>query len=80
MDNELKGVLFKNEKKTSDNHPDYKGTATIGGVEYWLSSWINTSAKDGKKYMALSFQAKDHQQSNPVNDAGAKVSDDDIPF
>ena len=75
MDNELKGVLFKNDRKETTSHPDYKGTATINGVEYWLSSWINTSKSDGKKYMALSFQPKETQQTKAVD-----VSDEDAPF
>jgi hypothetical protein len=28
---ELSGVLFKNDRKTADKHPDYKGRATIDG-------------------------------------------------
>ncbi len=34
------GVLFKNDKKESEKHPDYKGNITVGGQDYWLSAWI----------------------------------------
>jgi hypothetical protein len=57
--NELRGVLFKNDRKEKDTHPDYKGSAEIGGVEYWLSAWIKTSAKG--KFMSLSFTEKEAQ-------------------
>jgi uncharacterized protein (DUF736 family) len=70
------GSLFKNDKKESENHPDYKGNALIDGIEYWVSSWINTS-KDGKKYMSLKFNAKD--ESKVTKQIKEEMSDD-IPF
>lgn len=78
------GVLFKNDKKESDRHPDYKGNIRVAGVDYWLSSWINTS-KSGQKYMSVSVQPKDqaHQQGiDQAKAATAPVEDfkDDVPF
>ena len=49
-DNNNRGVLFKNDKKETDNHPDYKGRIDVNGQEYWLSAWIK-DRKDGGKYM-----------------------------
>lgn len=57
-DNELKGVLFVNDKKVKDTDPNYNGSATIDGVEYWMSGWKKTS-KEGKSFLSLSFQLKD---------------------
>jgi hypothetical protein len=31
------GVLFKNDKKETGNHPDYKGNITVNGQDYCLS-------------------------------------------
>ena len=59
-DNEKKGVLFKNDKKTTETHPDYTGTATIEGVEYFMDAWINAS-ESGRKYMSFKFKAKQKQ-------------------
>lgn len=76
-DNNMRGVLFKNDKKQKDTHPDYKGSAEVDGVDYWLSAWI----KEGKngKYMSLSFQLKDSQtQQPPVAPAGN--ADESVPF
>ena len=56
-DNELRGVLFKNDRKGNDSQPDYKGQCEIDGVEYWISSWIKEGQKG--KFMSLSFQPKD---------------------
>lgn len=51
------GVLFKNDKKESEKHPDYKGNLTVDGKDYWLSAWV----KEGKggKFMGLALSPKD---------------------
>lgn len=56
-DNNLRGVLFKNDRKEKDSHPDYKGSCEINGEEMWLSAWIKEGQKG--KFISLSFQAKD---------------------
>ena len=38
------GSLFKNNRKTSETHPDLTGTIMVNGREHWLSAW----KKDGK--------------------------------
>lgn len=86
FDDTDRGVLFKNDRKDSENHPDYRGSINVGGVDYWLSAWIKESAKG--KFMSLSVKAKDAQmpaarQPAPAN-GGASFRDDlggdDIPF
>ena len=80
------GALFKNDKKESDSHPDYKGSAMIDGTEYWFSAWINES-KTGTKYMKTSFSLKEQVHNNGVQQVQAAVGgmslaqlEDDIPF
>ena len=53
------GVLFRNDKKETPKHPDYKGNITVDGTDYWLSAWI----KEGKssKFMGLALSPKDDQ-------------------
>ena len=53
------GVLFKNDKKDTEKHPDYKGNIMVDGNEYWLSAWI----KEGKtgKFMGLAVSPRDAQ-------------------
>ena len=53
------GVLFKNDKKETEKHPDYKGNIMVDGNEYWLSAWI----KEGKtgKFMGLALSPKEAQ-------------------
>jgi hypothetical protein len=55
------GVLFKNDRKEKDSHPDYTGNATIDGVDYWLSAWLKEGAKG--KFFSFSFKRK---EGNPV--------------
>jgi hypothetical protein len=58
------GALFVNDRKEKDEHPDRSGSATIDGVDYWVSGWINeikSGDKKGDKYMALKFNRKDEK-------------------
>jgi len=80
-DNTNSGVLFKNHRKKTDNHPDYTGTWTDkDGVEYWLSAWINESKKGTKFFSIKLGEMKDGQTYKPQ---GGTIQDDpaaDIPF
>lgn len=63
-DNANKGVLFKNDRKEKDTHPDYKGSITITQPgEYWLSSWVKEGQKG--KFMSLSATLKEQQAPAP---------------
>ena len=81
-DNTNRGVLFKNDRKDSDKHPDYKGNINVNGVEFWLSAWIKDGAKG--KFMSLSIQPKEEQKPAPKSDptsSGRNADmDDEIPF
>ena len=82
---ERSGILFKNDRKAKDSHPDYTGSATIGGEEFYLSAWIK-AGRNGK-FMSLSFKSKDDQResftrgdSHAANGQRAPMNDEDIPF
>ena len=85
-DNTNSGVLFKNDRKEKDTHPDYTGNYTFEcphcnlKSEHWLSSWI----KEGKKgkFFSFSFTAKDAapQTRSRVETKAPTGIDDEIPF
>lgn len=56
---ELQGVMFPNDK-TGEKSPDLRGSALIGGVEYYVAGWKRIS-KAGGKYLSLAFQRKDEK-------------------
>ena len=83
MERDNSGVLFKNDRKEAENHPDYRGGVTVAGVEYYLSAWIRTSKKDGGKFMSLALSPKLDAGNRAVDQAKKVVNkdfDDDIPF
>ena len=72
------GVLFKNDKKESEKHPDYKGSMIVNGTDYWLSAWI----KEGKsgKFMGLALSPKEQQAKASERSKVTNFDDEDLPF
>ena len=90
-DNTNRGVLFKNDRKEKDTHPNMKGSINVEGVKYWVSAW--TKEGQNGKFISLSLTPKEQtktaaqavkqvappqrqQQAAPVVDD----LDDSIPF
>ena len=80
-DNTNSGALFKNDKKESEKHPDYRGSINVGGTDFWISAWLKTS-QQGTKFMSLSVSPKEQsnyapapapKQFKPANQDGAKA-------
>lgn len=67
------GVLFKNNKKTTDKHPDYTGNILdMNGELFSLAAWV----KEGKNGKFLSVRM------SPANPGVGKKEDDgnSLPF
>lgn len=75
------GSLFKNDRKEQPNHPDYRGSAMVNGVEFWMSAWIKNADDPNKKtFMSFSFQPKEERQERYQAQNAAPEIDDEIPF
>lgn len=79
FDNTNSGALFRNDRKETDKHPDYRGEINVDGVDYWISSWLKTSSK-GTKFMSLAVTPKEDKPSKPAKPSKQLDDDQDIPF
>jgi uncharacterized protein (DUF736 family) len=73
-DNNLRGALFSNKRKTKDTQPDYSGNCEVNGTEFYVSGWKQKAQKGelaGKTYISLAVNSKER-------DAVTKASDDDL--
>ena len=80
-DNSNKGSIWKNEKKTTDKHPDFTGSLNVNGVDFWVSAWKRKEGQS-QKAPALSFAIKPKEEETPQKRTGGTFSqlDEDIPF
>jgi len=79
-DNNNSGALFKNDKKTQEKHPDYRGEAEVDRKKYYISAWIKT-AKSGAKFMSLTYTPKDEAAQSKPKPVTVDIDlDDNIPF
>lgn len=75
------GSIFKNDKKTEEKHPDYRGKIKDQfGNDWDLSLWVKTSEK-GVKYFSVSCQTpyvKPTEQT--ITEQTNDNQPDDLPF
>jgi len=84
-DNTNRGAVWRNDRKETDSHPDFKGSINVEGQEYWLSGWQKKPGDSDKSpVVKFSIQKKEAQapkdygatEKTPPKDNGF----DDIPF
>ena len=71
-DNTNSGVLFKNDRKETENHPDYTGKINVNGDDFYLSAWINTAQKgekEGKKYLSIKARPVEERVNHRPGDS-----------
>jgi hypothetical protein len=73
--NECQGVLFTNTRKTTHNQPDYSGSVTVNGQDYWMSAWTNTCGPNtktpGATFYKVKLTKKDDQTDLPLDQPAA---------
>ena len=86
-DDTNRGAIFKNERKTQSNQPDYRGSVNVDGVEMFCSGWIKVAGPNaknpGSKFLSLAFEAKDNgfvPAKAPVTGSLFDDMDGDVPF
>ena len=71
-DNTNRGSIWKNEKKETDNHPDFTGPLDVEGVKYWISAWKKKpDAKETAPVLSFSIRKADKQEA---------PKEEDMPF
>tara|TARA_R110002167_G_scaffold20891_1_gene76081 strand:+ start:236 stop:475 length:240 start_codon:yes stop_codon:yes gene_type:complete len=75
-DDTNRGVLFKQEDKTNDKAPDYKGKFNYKGSEFKIAGWVKVGKTSGKPFLSISvddFVPQEKAESAAILPA-------DIPF
>lgn len=65
-------VLFKNDYKTEDRHPDYKGKGEYKGVTFDLAAWV----KKGRNGSFLSIKFSKPFEKNKQEPQDSKEAPD----
>lgn len=72
------GAIFKNDKKTKETQPDYKGKVNVNGKEMEVALWVK-QGKAGSFFSAAfsePYVAPEKMERRPISDS----MDDDLPF
>ena len=80
-DNNMSGVLFKNES-SNEKAPNYRGSAVIDNIDLNISAWIRRSTKTGDAFMSLKFEPKQAARPKTMaeNNPEQFKDDEDLPF
>ena len=63
---DMKGAIWGNEKRETDRHPHFTGSATVAGVDYWVSAWKRDPDGNPKApALRFDFRPKDEQRQSP---------------
>lgn len=80
------GTIFKNDKKTAENQPDYRGKINVDGKEWEISLWVKEGQKAGKYFSAAIKEpwVKPDEVKGPAKPVQTNLmnetDDDGLPF
>ena len=69
-DNTNKGIISKNDRKTTDKHPDITGSLNVEGVEYFVDGWAKKRNSDGASFYSLYVKRKAKTAEKISNEHG----------
>ena len=73
------GSIFKNDHKTKDTHPEYRGKIkTPSGEEFEISLWVKEGAKG--KFFSASIQPPYVADGETTKPQSNEEPNDDLPF
>ena len=70
------GAIFKNDKKTNEKQPDYRGKVNVNGKEMEVALWV----KQGKNGSFFSAAFSEPHVAPVSNEPIASNIDNDLPF
>jgi uncharacterized protein (DUF736 family) len=70
------GAIFKNDKKSSDKQPDYKGKVNVNGKEMEVALWVKQGKNGSFFSAAFSEPYVAPVERAPIGDS----IDSDLPF
>jgi hypothetical protein len=81
-DNTNTGAIFRNDKKSADQHPDYTGSLDVDGVPHYIDCWLRNKKDGSGKFFSVRIkpkgQAAPQRKVTPNTSAADPL--DDIPF
>jgi len=77
------GAIFKNDRKTADNQPDYRGKINVDGKNWEISLWVKEGSQAGKYFSAAIKEP--YVKPEEIQSTTAKIQSldelkDDLPF
>ena len=83
-DNTNSGMMARNERRTTDKHPEFSGSLNVEGTDFWLSAWVNEGKAggkmEGKKYFSIKLTRKEGGSTTGRPASDSHIVSDDIPF
>jgi len=82
-DNNMTGIISKNDRKEKDTHPDIRGECEIDNKQYRVSGWLTMRKDNSGSFYKLKFTPK--EETKPTKEVVKKGSGfddmkDDIPW
>ena len=64
---EKSGIVFKNDRKKEETHPDFNGQFCLNGIQYRASFWKKNS-ESGTSFLSMSITEITYGDANQNQD------------